>query len=90
MAKMRLKMAKRGRQDGQDEAQEGQEDGQEREEDAQQGQEEGQDGQDDAQEGPEEAQEGQEGTKIQRGRAAAIFCTPPTQLAYFWLQGDNK
>ena len=53
MAKMRLKMAKRSRQEGQDEAQEGQEEGQEHEDEAQEGQEE-------AQEGPEETQESQD------------------------------
>ena len=41
MAKMRLKMAKRSRQEGQDEAQEGQEEAQEGEDEAQQGKEEG-------------------------------------------------
>ena len=77
-------------QDGQDEAQEGQEEGQEGQEEAQDGQDEGQDGQDEAQEGQEEAQEGQEEAKIRRKRAYAIFCTPPTQFAYFMLQGDKR
>ena len=90
MAKMRLKMAKRSRQEGQEEAQEGQEEAQEGEDEAQQGQEEGQDGQDEAREGQEEAQEGQEEAKIRRKRAYAIFCTPPTQFAYFTLQGGPR